>query len=222
MYNNAPPNTALFTPTAVPPNPTYVPGSGSIQDDVDHESGWFYMNAWDNRGKLIRQGSGSNATELCLGNLSLALYELGSLNAADYAGAAGALSLLPTAGALIGSPTKELWVVYKLMPLAGILSMFLSLGETMVPTQTGAYDPKVTFANGGMMATTDALAEKRRQKDLDHTFRIGNPRICLRRSHGAFAHSLRRRLGPGHRHVDCKPDEQDLGSCPAHSCSRPQ
>ena len=115
----------------------------------------------------LATGGGPNSTQYCLGNLSLALHELGTLNSAEYAGAAGALSLLPTAGALIGSPTKELWVVYKLMPLAGVLSMFLSLGGTMVPTQAGAYDPKVSFTYGGMMATTDALVEKKRQQEYD-------------------------------------------------------
>ena len=56
LYNAAPPNSVLFTPTAVPPNSTWVPDAGNIQDDINHESGWFYMSAWDNRGRLIRQG----------------------------------------------------------------------------------------------------------------------------------------------------------------------
>ncbi|KAL8796440.1 MAG: hypothetical protein Q9182_007373 [Xanthomendoza sp. 2 TL-2023] len=164
---DANPNTALFTPTALDPASTWVPDSGTIQDDIDHATGWFFMDAWGQRGNLIRQARGPNSTLYCLGNLSLALHELGTLNGAEYNGAAGALSLLPTAGALVGSPTKELWVVYKLMPLAGILSMFLSLGGTMVPTQAGAYDPKVSFTYGGMIATTDLIAEKRRQEELE-------------------------------------------------------
>jgi len=156
LYNDAPPNTNIFTPTVIPPGATFTPQPPSLQVDIDHESGWFYIKSWMARGKLIRSGSGPNATEYCLGNLSLALSSLGSLNGAEYGGAAGALSLLPTAGALIGSPTKELWVVYKLMPLAGLLSMFLSLGGTMVPTQAGAYDPKVSFTYGGMIATPES------------------------------------------------------------------
>ncbi|KAL9010712.1 MAG: hypothetical protein Q9173_004382 [Seirophora scorigena] len=162
----AKPNTVLFTPTVVEPDSTWVPDPGSIQDDVDRVSGWFFMSAWDKRGNLIRQGSGPNSTLYCLGNLSIALHQLGTLNAAEYNGAAGALSLLPTAGALIGSPTIELWVVYKLMPLAGILSVFLSLGGTMIPTGAGAYDPKVSFTYGGMIATTQLNAQKKSQQEV--------------------------------------------------------
>ncbi|KAL8717703.1 MAG: hypothetical protein Q9225_005079 [Loekoesia sp. 1 TL-2023] len=187
VNNNAPPNTALFTPTALDPASTWVPDSGTIRDDINHASGWFFMDAWDKRGKLIRAGKGPNSTDYCLGNLSIALHQLGTLSSAEYNGAAGALSLLPTAGALIGSPTKELWVVYKLMPLAGILSMFLSLGGTMVPTQAGAYDPKVSFTYGGMIATTDQLAEKRRQQELD------NARTSLLSPAEMFARRVQRR-----------------------------
>jgi hypothetical protein len=80
--------------------------------------------------------------------LSWVIEALGALSAAEYNGAAGALSLLPTAGALIGALTKELWVVYKLMPLAGVLTMFLSLGGTITPSQAGDYDPKASFSYG--------------------------------------------------------------------------
>ena len=167
LYNDAPPNTNIFTPSAVPTGGVLPPQETNNTDDIDHESGWFYMSAWDDRGKAIRRGAGPLSTEYCLGNLSLALNTLGSLNAAEYSGEAGTLSLLPTAGALIGSPTKELWVVYKLMPLAGVLSMFLSLGGTMVPTQAGAYDPKVSFTYGGMMATEKSIAQKRRGMETE-------------------------------------------------------
>ncbi|KAI4137528.1 MAG: hypothetical protein LQ341_005110 [Variospora aurantia] len=184
---NSNPNTVLFTPTALDPESTRVPDSGSIQDDIDRATGWFFMSAWNERGNLIRQASGPNSTAYCLGNLSVALHQLGTLNSAEYNGAAGALSLLPTAGALVGSPTKELWVLYKLMPLAGILSMFLSLGGTMVPTQAGAYDPKVSFTYGGMIATTSLIAEKRRQEELE------DARTSLMSPAEVFARRVQRR-----------------------------
>ena len=141
----APPNTVLFTAQIIDPTATAMPQAPTVQEDINKESGWFFLGAWDRRGQLIRSGKGPNATEYCLGNLSLALRQLGSLNAAEYSGATAALSLLPTAGALIGSPTKELWIVYQLMPLAGILSVFLSLGGTMVPTDANAYNTKVSI-----------------------------------------------------------------------------
>ncbi|KAL8696071.1 MAG: hypothetical protein Q9201_007838 [Fulgogasparrea decipioides] len=37
----------------------------------------------------------------------------------------------------------------------------------MVPTQAGAYDPRISFTYGGMIATTVLLAEKNRQQELD-------------------------------------------------------
>ena len=44
----------------------------------------------------------------------------GQASQAEYSGAAGALSLLPTAGALIGPPAAEMWIVFKLVPIAGV------------------------------------------------------------------------------------------------------
>lgn len=144
-------------------NSTLVPPDGSIdfapthndtisiQRSVAWESGWFNIQAWDQRGRDIR--SGSTKSE-CLGNLTYAISTLGALSSAEYGGAAGALSLLPTAGALIGSPTREMWVLYKLMPLAGFLSMLLSLGGNITPSKAGEYDPSRSFDYGGMMPNT--------------------------------------------------------------------
>lgn len=67
-----------------------------------------------------------------VGNLSIALSGLGAAYQAGASGATTLLTLLPTAGALIGTPTRELWILYKLMPLAGIASMVLSLGGNIV------------------------------------------------------------------------------------------
>jgi hypothetical protein len=134
-----------------------------IAASVGNETGSFSLSDWNYRGHLIRSG---NTNEECLGNLSWAIQTLGTLNAAEYNGASGALSLLPTAGALIGAPTKELWVVYKLMPVAGVLTMFLSLGGTITPSQAGDYDPKASYSYGGMIST-DWTAESRLQRGPD-------------------------------------------------------
>ena len=179
-FTVAPPNTAYFTPTMVPPNSTWIPDRPSVQEDINQQLGWFYMNAWDKRGRLIRAGSGPLVKEFCLGNLSIALQELGALRQAEYSGASGALSLLPTAGALIGSPTKELWVVYKLVPLAGFLSMCLSLGGTMVPTQAGAYDPKKSFTYDGLIATPDSVKRARQEID-EHKMDNMDPSVSMAR-----------------------------------------
>ena len=93
---------ADYDPDRLLPNETFFPRPASTNftfADVQAESGNLDFSAWQNRGWLIR--SGHNNTE-CAGNLSLALQSLGTLNMTEYQGASGALSLLPTAGALFG------------------------------------------------------------------------------------------------------------------------
>ncbi|KAH8796380.1 hypothetical protein BGZ57DRAFT_998130 [Hyaloscypha finlandica] len=91
----------------------------------------------------------------CVGNLSIALSEVGSAYAASSNGASTLLTLIPTAGALIGAPARELWVRYKLMPIAGILSMMLSLGGNIVPMDISDYEQVDTFSYAGMIPTAD-------------------------------------------------------------------
>ncbi|OCL05887.1 hypothetical protein AOQ84DRAFT_390574 [Glonium stellatum] len=113
----------------------------------------FDFAAWKHRGGQIR--SGVNRAQ-CFGNLSLALSDVGALYSAEANGASGALSLLPTAGALIGAPAKELWVLYKLVPIAGVLSMLLSLGGNIVPTSASDYETQLDqFSYQGMIGTMD-------------------------------------------------------------------
>ena len=57
--------------------------------------------------------------------------------------------------------------MYKLMPLAGVLSIFLSLGGTLVPAQPGAYDPKVTYTYGGLMATNHSDEKKQEPGSME-------------------------------------------------------
>lgn len=163
-YATAPPNNNLFNTTQ------YT--TDDVNNAVNEEAGWFYLLAWNRRGEQIR--SGFNNRE-CLGNLSIALSLVGNLNQAEYSGASGALSLLPTAGALIGSPSKELWIVYKLMPLAGVLSMFLSLGGTIAPSDAGDYDMSKGLRFGGMMRSLqvqDKDAKDRKDARLNHGSQI--------------------------------------------------
>jgi hypothetical protein len=135
-------NTEVFTPVQTP--------TPQQELAVNQEGGWFYFMNWVNRGMTIRSGPD---VRQCLLNLAKALEEVEVLSAAEYNGAAGALSLLPTAGALLGAPTREMWIVYKLVPIAGLLSMFLSLGATITPSDVGEYDSGKAYSYGGLMPT---------------------------------------------------------------------
>ncbi|KAK8859928.1 hypothetical protein PGQ11_010662 [Apiospora arundinis] len=133
---------------------------------VDQEEGELDFNNWVNRGMTIRTG---DSIHECLGNLTVALDLVGKLNEFEYAGASGALSLLPTAGALLGAPTREMWIVYKLVPIAGLLSMFLSLGGSITPSNVGDYDPDEPFSYGGFMPTNAVTATGRVPKSRPTT-----------------------------------------------------
>lgn len=123
----------------------------AVQDDVEVLIGMFSWRNWSATADAIRNGADRRQ---CLTNLSLALAAVGPLTQSETSGSSGALTLLPTAGALIGAPTKELWVVFKLMPIAGVLSMLLSLGGNIVPTEASDYElNSSTFSYGGMIAT---------------------------------------------------------------------
>ncbi|KAI0156550.1 hypothetical protein GGR57DRAFT_511484 [Xylariaceae sp. FL1272] len=143
-------NTYVFTPVQTLDLPQ--------QTSVNQEGGEFDFNNWLNRGMTIR---GGDTVYSCLANLTAALELVGQLNQAEYNGAAGAMSLLPTAGALLGAPTREMWIVYKLIPVAGILSMFLSLGGSITPSNVGDYDPDKPFSFGGFMPTNAVKAPRR-------------------------------------------------------------
>ena len=129
-----------------------VNSSTVAQDVLPMQELVFHFDQWRQNADRVRRGADRSQ---CLRNLHAVLATIGPLRAAENAGSSGALTLLPTAGALIGTPTKELWVVYKLMPLAGVLSMLLSLGGTMIPSHASEYEVKASgFSYGGLMATT--------------------------------------------------------------------
>ncbi|KAJ8129984.1 hypothetical protein O1611_g3647 [Lasiodiplodia mahajangana] len=143
-------NTYIFTPIQ-----TLSPAQAT---SVNQEGGDFDFYNWIDRGMTIR---GGDSVYSCLANLTAALELVGQLNQAEYNGAAGALSLLPTAGALLGAPTREMWILYKLVPISGILSMFLSLGGSITPSNVGDYDPNKPFSYGGFVPTVPVGASRR-------------------------------------------------------------
>ena len=85
----------------------YVPqqaNDSTTLDDVNTLVSLFDFRTWQSRAKAVREG---NNRRQYFGNLCLALHAIGPLTQNEFSGALGALSLLPTAGALIGAPTKS-------------------------------------------------------------------------------------------------------------------
>ncbi|KAI2629549.1 hypothetical protein GGR54DRAFT_267464 [Hypoxylon sp. NC1633] len=118
--------------------------------DVESIVSLFNFKNWKERGSAIRLGS----REQCFKNLSVVLGNVGPIYAAENSASSGALTLLPTAGALIGTPSKELWMLYKMVPLAGVLSMMLSLGGNIVPDSSVDYE-RDGFTYGGIIGSDD-------------------------------------------------------------------
>lgn len=61
-----------------------------------------------------------------------------------------------------------MWILYKLVPLAGILSMFLSMGATITPSDVGEYESGKAFSYGGLMPTvrTEAATKEGNEENL--------------------------------------------------------
>lgn len=136
-------------------NDTYIPRPSddpAVVSDIAHITGLFDFTSYRQVGAAIRSGN----REQCFGNLSIVLGALGPITTASGGGSSGALTLLPTAGALIGTPAKELWILYKLVPIAGVLSMLLSLGGNIVPNTTDDYEHD-GYTYGGLIGTADGV-----------------------------------------------------------------
>lgn len=142
---------ASDTDQAVVLNGTFQPtqsDNAAVLKDVKYITSLFNLTEYWGLGASIRAG---NRFE-CAGNLSLALASAGPIMQASTSGSSGALTLLPTAGALIGAPAKELWMLFKLVPLAGVLSMMLSLGGNIVPSISDDYE-QAGYTYDGMIGT---------------------------------------------------------------------
>lgn len=107
------PNLTSSNPTydgfrAGPANASDSDGQKVLADVSNFLASSLHWAAFKSRADEIR---GSGVQEYCIGNLSIALTSLGGAYQAGAAGATTLLTLLPTAGALIGTPVTELWVL---------------------------------------------------------------------------------------------------------------
>lgn len=136
---------------SVTPAPSDDP---DVAADVKYITSLFNFSNYQRVGSSIRSG---NQNE-CYGNLSLVLGNIGPIASASSSASSGALTLLPTAGALIGAPAKELWMLYKLVPFAGVMSMLLSLGGNIVPNTSSDYEQE-GYTYGGIIGNTSNIGD---------------------------------------------------------------
>lgn len=127
-------------------------------EDVKYLTAGLNWKSWNQRADGIRHHAGRAE---CMVKLNAVLSAIGPLEQASANASSGALTLLPTAGALLGAPTKELWMLYRLVPVAGVLSMLLSLGGNIIPTEASVYKKHVPrFSYMGLVRTrSDAEIE---------------------------------------------------------------
>ena len=143
---------SLITPTLAQDDPNHIVCElGSDRDPLFH----FLLRKWVQRGDCIRSSYRlrcdhipdrlhkcvrSNIHLRCDEVLDRLLTNLVSIRAAEYAGAASVLSLLPTIGALLGPPTSEIWRLISIVPFGGILAMTLSFGGALMPVRVEDYE----------------------------------------------------------------------------------
>ncbi|KAI0427384.1 hypothetical protein F5Y09DRAFT_350508 [Xylaria sp. FL1042] len=111
---------------------------GSIEKEIAIGFGQMGVDLW----------RGTFGKRTIVANLTAALGQVGTIDSAEFNDAAGVVGLLPAIGALLEAPTQELWFVYNLVPIAEVLSMFLSLRGSTIPSKLGDYEDE-PFSLGG-------------------------------------------------------------------------
>jgi len=133
----------------------------------------FEIIDWINRGLCIRSdGASAIGTAMCYARLQLVLAgNLNELRKAEYNGAAGVLALLPTIGALLGTPTNEIWRLLTMIPFGGVLAMASSFGGAMLPVKIKDYESafmkdnikgRLRRGKSSLMLSTDTTADDKR------------------------------------------------------------
>ncbi|KAF4625809.1 hypothetical protein G7Y89_g12354 [Cudoniella acicularis] len=121
-----------------------TPANCSFSQGDSEPGNPFPFNAWLNRGICVRTGSYAQ----CRVNLIAVLGDIDGIHAAEYSASASVLALLPTIGALFGTPTSEIWTLLTVLPFGGGLAMLLSFGGTIMPTRIVDY--QTAFAMHGI------------------------------------------------------------------------
>ena len=98
----------------------------------ERPGGSFQFGTWISRGKCIRSQAGYIA---CQANLRGVLQSLDYLQASEFSASASTLALLPTIGALFGTPTSDTWTLFTIIPFGGSLATLLSSGSAILPSR---------------------------------------------------------------------------------------
>jgi hypothetical protein len=112
---------------------------------VPLQEGGFDFNAWIRRGTCIHNLEDYDSYRT---NLQLTLSGLDSLHSAEYSASATILTLLPTIGAVFGTPTAEIWILLNVLPFGGAIAILLSFGGSMMPAKPEEYDDDATRGEG--------------------------------------------------------------------------
>jgi hypothetical protein len=126
----------------------------------------FQIMDWVTRGICVR---GDNTDPVCYARLERILESnLNELRKAEYAGAAGVLALLPTIGALLGTPTNEIWRLLTMIPFGGALAMASSFGGAILPVRISDYESafmKENINNGRLIEKKSIPSHSKDAKD---------------------------------------------------------
>ena len=98
----------------------------------EHPGGTFQFVTWISRGRCVRSQPGYIA---CQANLRGVLQSLDYLQASEFSASASTLTLLPTIGALFGTPTSDTWTLFTIIPFGGSLATLLSSGSAILPSR---------------------------------------------------------------------------------------
>jgi hypothetical protein len=122
----------------------------SISCDIDQGNtkpgGVFDFKAWIRRGSCLHHVEGYAS---CRNSLRLTLDGLDSLHSAEYSASATILTLLPTVGAVFGTPTADIWILLKVLPFGGAMAILLSFGGSMMPAKSEEYEDNTARAKVG-------------------------------------------------------------------------
>jgi len=147
----------------------------------------FQFKDWVNRGRCIRSGTdggGPYKTYVCYSRLQSAIANnLNEIRKAEYNGAAGVLALLPTIGALLGTPTNEIWRLLTMIPFGGFLAMACSFGGAILPVKIKDYESAFMKKNitGDLRAWNSSLEVPKTIEDSEKERIKQRADILLRR-----------------------------------------